>query len=185
LDNFVRIAFQTFLFFGALSYLQFADSQFYFGNIKTARAEDSNRNYIYDIVYADVIDNLVNQYNTSVSSIVYFDNIQYYPASIDNMREQLSNITLEDSEKISINKSFYPKFLQTSQDSSYKSINYMRFIPLCYTLPNEGQRIVSRIKLKNFDFKKIHLDIDRVIVKEDNITNKERYLFFGKRDIKN
>jgi hypothetical protein len=61
----------------------------------------------------------------------------------------------------------------------------MRFIPLCYTLPNEGQRIVSRIKLKNFDFKKIHLDIDRVIVKEDNITNKERYLFFGKRDIKN
>jgi len=158
---------------------------FYFGNIKTARAEDSNGNYIYDIVYADVIDNLVNQYNTSVSSIVYFDNIQYYPASIDNMREQLSNITLEDSEKISINKSFYPKFLQTSQDSSYKSINYMRFIPLCYTLPNEGQRIVSRIKLKNFDFKKIHLDIDRVIVKEDNITNKERYLFFGKRDIKN
>lgn len=163
----------------------FYKRKFYFGNIKTAKAEDSNGNYIYDIVYAEVIDNLVNNYNTSVSKIVYFGNTEYYPASIDNMRIQLSNIILDDSEKISINKNFYPKFLQTTQNSEYKSINYIRFIPICYTLPNEGKRILSRIKLKNFDFKKIHLDIDRLIVKEDNINNKERYLFFGKRDIKN
>lgn len=163
----------------------FYKRKFYFGNIKTAKAEDSNGKYIYDIVYADVIDNLVNTYNTSVSKIVYFDNNAYYPASIDNMRIQLSNIILDDSEKISINKSFYPKFLQTRQNSEYKSVNYIRFIPLCYTLPNEGQRILSRIRLKNFDFKKIHLDIDRIIIKENNIDNNERYLFFGKRDIKN
>lgn len=163
----------------------FYKRKFYFGNIKTAKAEDNNGNYIYDVVYADVIDNLVNNYNTSVSKIVYFDNTSYYPASIDNMRSQLSNIMLDTSEKISINKNFYPKFLQTTQDSEYKSVNYMRFIPICYTLPNEGQRILSRIKLKNFDFKKIHIDIDRLIIKEDNINNKERYLFFDKRDIKN
>lgn len=159
--------------------------KFYFGQIKTAKAEDSSGNYIYDIVYADVIDNLVNSYNTSVSKTVLFDNIPYYPASIDNMRIQLSNIVLDNSEKISINKNFYPKFLKTSQNSEYKSVDYLRFIPLCYTLPNQGNRILSRIKLKNFDFKKIHLDIDRVIVKENNIDNKEKYLFFGKRDIKN
>jgi FlaG/FlaF family flagellin (archaellin) len=163
----------------------FYKRSFYFGNFKTAKAENSDGTYIYDIVYADVIDNLINFNNTSVNQIVYFNEIPYYPASIDNMRLKLEDIVLDDLSKIQVNKQFYPKFLKTSQNEEYKSIEYLRFIPICYTLPNQGIRILNRLKLANVSLKNIHLDIDRIIIKEYGSEKEEKYLFFSRRDVKN
>ena len=71
----------------------------YFGDVKVAQARDVDANYIYDAVYLDVIDNLKGVNAQVVSTVT---NTAYYPNSIDNMRNSLSSITLQDNSNISV-----------------------------------------------------------------------------------
>ena len=65
-----------------------------FGDVKMAEARDINGNYIYDVIYVDVIDKL-----DLANSVVTFNGNTYYPASVNNMRKnfsEISNVTFDE-----------------------------------------------------------------------------------------
>ena len=152
----------------------FYRKRFYFGDIKKAIAVDATGTTIYEIVYIDPIDDMVNNNGTSVSKVVEGEGSIHYPNSIDNMQYKLESITLSNNSIIGVNEYNKPKFMRTPQAGDYKPPTYIRAIPLCYALPGQGDKIISRIKLSGFDFKLLNFEVDRLIVQEstDNATAK-------------
>lgn len=161
----------------------FYRKQFYFGKLKTAIAKNQTGQTLYEIVYADAVDNMINSQNISVSQSISINNEFYYPSSIDNMRLKFESIELDDSSIISVNEYHLPKFMKTYQNNEYIQPKYIKVIPICYALPGYGQQIINRIKLNGFDFKSINFDVDRIIIKNTLEDDKEKYLLFGKRTI--
>jgi hypothetical protein len=111
------------------------------------------------------------------------NNNTYFPASITNMRSKLESITLPDSSIISVNPDLLPRFMNTAQTGSYQFPGYMRVIPLCYALPGQGDRIISRIKLSNFDLKLLDFEIDRIIVESSTDSTSAKYLLLGQQNL--
>lgn len=160
--------------------------RFYFGDIKIAVAKTSTGTTIYEVVYVDVVDNMIQTTGTnlgSVSRAVYMNNDVYYPSSVDNMRYQLEHLTLNDTDFISTDEYNLPLFMRTAQEGDYKPAGYMHVIPLCYVRPGEGQKIISRIKLSGFDFKQFDMDIDRLILDKTLDNSTAKYLLFPRQDI--
>jgi hypothetical protein len=157
--------------------------QIYFGDIKYAVARKNNGDILYEIIYVDAVDNLVNNQNQSVSPVVYTDTEIYYPGSIDNMRLRLEQLVLNDGEYISVNENYMPKFMSTAQEGNYKAPGYMRIIPICYAKPGQGARIISRIKLSNFDFKTFNFEVDRIIVQNSLDSSTAKYLIFERQAV--
>lgn len=155
--------------------------KFYFGDLKVAVAKNSQGTSTYEIVYVDVVDDMVNNNNVSASRAVYTNNDIYYPGSIDNMRLQLQSLVLEDYTSISVNTYNQPRFMLTPQAGYYKPTDYIRVIPICYALPGQGSRIISRIKLSNFDFKMLDFEIDRLIVQSSEDNSTAKYLILDRQ----
>ena len=99
------------------------------------------------------------------------------------MRYQLEHLTLNDYDFISTDEYSMPLFMRTAQVGDYKPAGYMHVLPLCYVLPGEGQKIVSRIRLSGFDFKQFDMDIDRLILDETLDNSTAKYLIFPRQTI--
>jgi len=136
----------------------------YFGSVKKAIAQ-KDKETIYELIYAEVVDPMITADNRTVSRIVYrgYDDI-YYPSSITNMKNQLRLIPTVDNVYIDVDDDLQPRFMQTRQSALEDFLGYIRVIPICYALPGQGDKIISRIKLSNFDFKQYHFEIDRIII---------------------
>lgn len=169
----------------------FYRKRLYFGDLKIAIARDSTGKELYEVVYVDVVDDQVNSEGKSASPVVYGKgNDIYYPASINNMRAGLENIGLlslnnaiPSSRYIGVNDDYLPKFMQTAQDGSIDIAGFMKVIPLCYTLPGNGAKIISRIKLSGFDFKTVDFEVDRLIVENSLDSSSAKYLIFERQSI--
>lgn len=155
----------------------------FFGDVKLAIAKNRDGSIAYEIVYVDIVDELVNNQGQSVNSVIYSNNNIYYPASIDNMRKQFQQLVLNDGEYIDINPDHTPKFMKTIQSGDYKAPEYLRIVPICYTKPGQGSKIISRIKLSNYDFKLIHFEIDRIVVENSLDNSTAKYLIFERLSI--
>lgn len=161
----------------------FYRKRFYFGEVKVAVAKDASGKVVYEVVYVDVVDDMTNVNGTSLpTSVIINDNV-YYPGSIQNMRNQLKLIVLADNTPISINEYSRPKYMLTAQTAGNNFASYIRAIPLCYALPGQGARVVSRIKISGFDFKQLDFEIDRLIVESSIDNPTPRYLMFAKHSI--
>jgi hypothetical protein len=99
------------------------------------------------------------------------------------MRSSLEHIVLPDHTYISTNKNSLPKFMNTAQGNEYKPPGYMRVVPLCYALPGQGSKILSRIKLANFDFKTINFEVDRLIIQNNLDSSTAKYVIFARQHI--
>jgi hypothetical protein len=146
-----------------------------FGAVKAAKATDQYGNYLYDVVYIDVVDNIAG-----VKPVLYRNDKIYYPASVDNMRTQLSSIILPNFTYISVDQYHLPKFMQTPQVGSYLPTNYITVIPLCYVQPGQSAGIISRIKSSKFDFKLFDFEIDRLIVQNSLDNTTDKYIIFSR-----
>jgi hypothetical protein len=124
---------------------------------------------------------MVNNSGISASSTVYNNGVAYHPASIDNMRKRLALLTVDSNQPIGINEYNQPRFMRTPQAGDYKPPNYIRVIPICYALPGQGDRIISRIKLSGFDFKQLDFEVDRLIVQESADNTTAKYLFLNQQ----
>lgn len=167
-------------------YENFYRKKLYFGDVKLAYAKDTLGNIIYEVVYVDIVDELVNSKGQSVRKVLYSRRPVgpiYYPNSIDNMRKKLEQIVLTDQTYINTNQDSFPKFMQTAQEGDYKPPGFMRVVPICYTLPGQGAKVISRIKLSGFDFKMINFEIDRLIVENSLDYSTAKYLMFGRQTI--
>jgi hypothetical protein len=161
----------------------FYRKKLYFGDIKIAVAKDSTGASIYEVVYVDMIDPLINANGDSVDAVIYDNNQILYPNSVSNMRKQLEQIVLPDNTYISTNEYNMPRYMRTPQQGDYRPPGYMRVVPLCYALPGYGAKIVSRIKLSGFDFKMINFDIDRLILENSLDSASAKYLIFARQTI--
>ena len=144
-----------------------------FGDVKMSEARDINGNYIYDVIYVDIIDKL-----DLANSAVTFNGNTYYPASVNNMRKNFSEIN-----NITFDEHRLPLFMRTPQAGSYIASEYIKAVVLCYTLPGKSASILTQIRLSKFNFNMIDFEFDRIIVENtlDNTSNK--YLLFGKHNI--
>jgi len=162
----------------------FYRKHFYFGDVKVAVAKDIHGTVLYELVYVDVADELVNNSGFSVGPVVQsISGDLYYPSTVDNMRKRLQGLVLADHTAIGVNYFNLPKFMRTPQAGSYTPVEFVSVIPLCYALPGQGAKIVSRIKLSKFDFKLINFEVDRLIVQNSADNNSAKYLLFDRHDL--
>jgi len=147
----------------------FGDVKYYGGSTKSG---DS-----YDAVYVEIVDNIKGS-----PLALHKNNNIYYPASIDNMRTNLSSIELNSGETyIDIKNDLQPSFMKQYQ--SGELYNYIPVLVICYALPGYGRTIVNRIKESGFDFKLIDFEIDRIYVQNTLDYPSTKYLLLPRNNI--
>lgn len=143
------------------------------GEIRTAKALDSAGNYIYDVVYSAIIDDLVNNDGESVGKVVdlpYPINLgdsteiaQVYPNSLINMRDQVVSVVGQISPPLT---PALPLWM-TSQQSNGRVLGFTPAWVIAYLQPGQGDRIAYNIRtifgdhLNKIDFKVDRYELDR------------------------
>lgn len=130
-----------------------------FGNVKTARAQDSDLNTVYEVVYLELLDSVVNTQglgpNLSITWPLNTEGITtVYPNSFPNMYERIGdNIGYE-------NRSVLPKWM-TSTQTDGTVLGFVRAFVLCYTQPNRSIEIAYRINEVITEYENIQFIVDR------------------------
>jgi len=163
-------------------YTYFYKKRFLFGAVKYNKATDADGNYIYDIVYVELIDTLENKNKQSIRGSVTVGNIITYPNSVANMRIALET-GASDGEAINVDEHLMPRFMQTVQADTGSPLGFVIVAPLCYTLPGNGSTIVKRIKASDFNFTQIDFEVDRLIVEDSLNSVGAKYLIFPRADM--
>ena len=139
------------------------------GSIKTAQAIDPvTGKVIYEVVYSDIIDTLVNNNGISVSkevalaySIANQTIDSVYPNSLDNMRNQVIDVVGQESPML-------PLWMLSTQSNG----NVLGFTPawvIAYTIPGGSGQIQYNIKtqfgikLNQVDFTADRYEIDSAL----------------------
>lgn len=143
------------------------------GNIETAVARDSLGNILYEVVYAKIIDDLVNNQDQSVSKIVTLpyavpdpvnpnlDVTTVYPNSLDNMRDQVIDVVGQYSRTL-------PAWMTSTQPNG-RVLGFTPAWVICYTKPNRSEQIAYYIStqfeqsLNAIDFKVDRYELDRAL----------------------
>ena len=173
------------------------------GELKTAIARDENGDIIYEVVYSQIIDDLVNENNKSISSQIkwptyvslelgpyltsedflyssfvdvqgnlYYSSLTpgstntFYPASLDNMSKQLTNVLGNNP-----SSSLLPKWM-TTQQLNGSVLGYTRAWVICYTIPGQSTTVVNNIN-NNWPYKLNEIDftVDRYYIDKSNTYN--------------
>ena len=103
------------------------------GELKTAIARDSNNNIIYEVVYSEVIDNLVNPQGVSIPSSIY------WPTQINlNLGPWYTNVTdIFTSFEELLNQQFY-----TSLSPGYAQTLYPNSL---YNMRNQVANVLGQV----------------------------------------
>jgi hypothetical protein len=163
-------------------YTYFYKKRFLFGTVKFNKATDINGNYVYDIVYVELVDTLANKDKQTIRGPVTVGKTIAYPNSVANMRIALESGT-NDGEAIKVDEHLMPRFMQTVQSETGAPLGFVIVVPLCYALPGKGMTITKRIKASNFDFTQIDFEIDRLIVEDSLDGLGAKYLMFPRVDM--
>lgn len=139
------------------------------GNLKTAIATKNDK-VIYEIIYLEVIDDVV--FNNTTTSFI-FNGKTYYPPSIGNMRNKLSQATFVKTTEI-----FNPKFIKNIKPDNSEILSYIPFIPICYCLPEKSSIILKNIKNSGYKFNLINFEINKLFIEKHNFPQ-NKYLVFN------
>lgn len=154
------------------------------GAIRTAQAIDPvSGEVVYEVVYSQVVDNLVNDAGESVSKIV---NLPYsiidpadgstvinnvYPNSLVNMRDQVIDVVGQISTKLPL--------WMTSKQTNGRVLGFTPAWVICYTIPGEAARIAYYIdsqfgeQLNRVDFKVDRYVLDSTLSKNWDAENQQ------------
>lgn len=143
------------------------------GEIRTARALDASGNYIYDVVYSAIIDDLVNNDGESVGKEVDLpypinegDSTEIsvvYPNSLINMRDQVVSVVGQISPPLT---PALPLWM-TSQQANGRVLGFTPAWVIAYLQPGQGDRVAYNIRtrfsdqLNKIDFKADRYELDR------------------------
>ena len=161
------------------------------GEIKTAIARDDNNNILYEVVYAEIIDDLVNNNGVSIPREIiwpqkisldegpYFvTNEDYFTSSVNVYTSytpgavrtlypaSLTNMRNEVLERLAHNSSqtLLPKWM-TSQQLNGNTLGFIQAWVICYTLPNYSETIKNNINNNwQYELNQIDFSVDRFIV---------------------
>lgn len=143
------------------------------GEIKTAQALDDAGNVIYEVVYSEVIDNLVNNDGESVDKQVVLafpinanDSTEIdsvYPNSLQNMRDQVIDVVGQISNVL-------PRWMLSRQING-RVLGFTPAWVIAYTNPGQSGQIAYNIqtqfgiKLNLVDFKADRYELDNFLTK--------------------
>jgi hypothetical protein len=139
------------------------------GQIKTAVANDEYGDPLYEVVYSEIIDNLVNPQGVSVNNRIYWprpirlNNGEFarilYPNSLDDMRNRVVDVLGQTQ-----NAAFLPLWMTTRQPNG-SILGYTQAWVICYTKPGYASEIVSNIeRFYPYTLNQITFEIDRFSV---------------------
>jgi hypothetical protein len=146
------------------------------GQIKTAQARDDLGNVIYEVVYSEVIDNLVNNDDVSVgkqvvlafplnrNEITEIDSV--YPNSLQNMRDQVIDVVGQVSNVL-------PRWM-LSRQANGTVLGFTRAWVMAYTKPGQSGQIAYNIatqfgtQLNLVDFEADRYELDNFLTKNWN-----------------
>jgi hypothetical protein len=134
------------------------------GEIKTAQALDSAGNVIYEVIYSEIIDNLVNNQGESVSKQVTLpypvnagDSTEIsivYPNSLINMRDQVVDTVGKVSQTLPL--------WMTSRQVNGQVLGFIPAWVIAYTNPGESGRIKYNIQQQfGEQLNKVDYQVDR------------------------
>ena len=150
------------------------------GEIKTARALDDAGNVIYEVVYSEVIDDLVNNQGTSVgkevtlpySIVANGETIEVvYPNSLQDMRDQVVDVVGQISNVL-------PRWMLSRQTDG-RVLGFTPAWVIAYTKPGESGQIAYNIQtqfaaqLNQIDFTADRYELDNFLTK--NWNRQEQY----------
>jgi len=144
------------------------------GEIKTAQARDSSGQVIYEVVYSQIVDDLVNNQGQSVSKVVELpypidygndlvDVTSVTPNSLINMRDQVIDTVGQIS-------NILPAWMISTQPNG----RVLGFVPswvIAYTKPGRAEQVAYNIRtqfdrpLNLIDFKVDRYELDRLLTK--------------------
>ena len=144
------------------------------GEIKTAQARDATGQIIYEVVYSQVVDDLVNNQGESVSKTVqlpfaidYGDNLvdvtAVTPNSLINMRDQVIDTVGQVS-------NILPSWM-ISRQANGRVLGFVPAWVIAYTQPGRGEQIAYNIRtqfdqpLNLIDFEVDRYELDRLLTK--------------------
>lgn len=130
-----------------------------FGDIKVARALDDNFETIYEVVYFELIDSLVNSDGLGPDlAITWPTNTQnistVYPNSFPNMATRVADSVGYQ------NRSILPTWMSSRQTNGLV-LGFTRALVLAYAKPGFGEEIAYRVRQVADEFKLIDFTIDR------------------------
>lgn len=163
----------------------FYNKRFYFGDVKTIPAEDEDGNYVYDLVYVDIIDSQVNLAGKSPDSMSFLINqglVNLYSNSVENWQSSLESIQIY-GETIKVDEYLRPRFMRTIQQTTGAPLGFIKAMPICYTKPGEGYKVKRKIELSGFDFKLIDFEVDRLIIDQTLDFDGDKYLKFPIKNV--
>lgn len=143
------------------------------GEIKTAQALDNEGRVIYEVVYSEIVDNLVNQAGHSVNRSVELpyeittglgQTQTVYPNSLINMRDRVIDTVGQVSDLL-------PRWMQSKQADG----TVLGFTPawvIAYTVPGQSGQIAYNIQTQfGFDqLNRVDFEVDRYEL--DNLLTK-------------
>jgi Putative Ig domain len=165
----------------------FYRKRFLFGNVKYSKANDPTGNYVYDIVYIEIIDSLENNKGESLTGAFTtknYDgtNLTVHPNSVANMKEALEGIKISGT-SINTDEYLMPRYMRTIQAETGSPLGFILAVPLCYALPGNGDTIIKRIAASGFNFNSIDFDVDRLVIESSLSNSDTKYLLFPRKDI--
>jgi hypothetical protein len=143
------------------------------GEIKTARALDDDGNVLYEVVYSEVVDDMVNNDGESVDKqvvlafpIIDEDSTEIdlvYPNSLQNMRDQVIDVVGQVSNVL-------PRWMLSTQVNG-QILGFTRAWVIAYTNPGQSGQIAYNIQtqfgpqLNLVDFKADRYELDNFLTK--------------------
>ena len=144
----------------------FYRKRFYFGDIKSITAQDANGIDVYEIVYAEIVDDQMIGNYSPLNTM-----------SVANMQADLEEIIIDPDTPISVDERLQPRYMSTVQSNGVP-LGFIKAVPICYLLPGNSDRIISRINASGFDFKDYNFETDRIIIENPLEENENGWVFY-------
>lgn len=151
------------------------------GSIKVAQAVDSTGAVVYEVVYSEVVDDLVNAQGQSVSKQVTLpypvtldDSSQVetvYPNSLIDMRDQVIDVVGQQSNVLPL--------WMTSKQADGRVLGFTPAWVIAYTNPGQGNQLAYYIqtqfgdRLNTIDFEVDRYELDRLLTKNWDTTTQQ------------
>jgi len=158
--------------------------KFRFSNFKVARALNDDQSVAYEVVYAEILDDQMENLNTSAPSMIDFtgrikrdttvdtskmivdtnlssldgrtDKI-VYPSSLINMRNKMiEDLSLSVLEPL-------PRWMTSKQEDG-RIIGWVPAVVLAYVKPGEGDKVAFNIERNNSNINLVSFEVDRYIL---------------------
>ena len=146
------------------------------GPIRTAQARDANDRVIYEVVYSEIIDDLVNAQGASVSKIVTLPYSitdprdgstvinSVYPNSLINMRDQVIDVVGETTVNLPL--------WMTSKQADGRVLGFTTAWVICYAKPDRARQIAYYIsEYFGAQLNVIDFAVDRYILDSELLRN--------------